>query len=267
MDTTIYGFDSWNWSLSNTTPFQALVRRVFSILPISIGGNNATSFYAAQINVKRTGFIGAFRSSTPPKAAYAKSWNDPKNWLNQLTPENSRLSLAEDRLQILFDAFNKGPPIAYVSIQYGPNIAVSVLFFKKDFEGPLNSKGSQFMDEWRMVFCNTLRNQYCISMKIPFMHLENDLFDSEAENFIGVVRMKVADDELRKEDVWTRNDECGVFFLSAVGNDDRSIIKEFLGLLENEKKKAIPAGYEGGKEAIKDLLTKINYFVSLPTRK
>jgi len=260
IERAIQGFDSWNWNLKETTPVQALERRVISILPTVVGGNEASSFLMAQINVQRKGLIGALRSSTPPKSVYAKSWNTPRDWLNQLTPANSRLAEAKDRLQILIDAFNNGPPVANVSVHYGPNIAVSVLFFPKDFEGPINSTELARIDEWKMFFVNTLRNKYCVVQKVPFMLLDTGLLDTRLGKIVGLIRMNVAEDRSKNEYIWIWEDECGIFFLSVVGEDDHSIGEEFLRLLTMEKQKAIPAAFEGGKETIRALISKMDYF-------
>ena len=277
IEITIQGFDYWSWNLPNTTPLYALGRRVTSIFPTSIAGKEVTAFRIVEITPERKGFFGALRSGPPPKAVYAKYWNETrkgKGWLEHLLPINSRLAEAKDRLQILLDAFNSGPPTAYINAHYGPNIAASMLFFRKDFEGSLQSDEIYRMDEWKTIFKNTLFNKYGIAQKLPFTSLEERPYHissrrehANAKVIWGVFKMNVYTEGSRTEYTWIWPDEFGLCFLDVVSAVGQTIGDEFLRSLDGEKEKAIRAisekeGKETRKEAIKALLNKLEYFLA-----
>ena len=260
---TIQDFDAWNWGLKGTTTEFALGRRTIAILPSEIGGNGVSGYRNLKINVERKGVLGAlFGSSTPPKSVYAQRWENPKDWIGAFVPTGSKLPQSKQILQILTEAFTNGPPISCTNVHYGPNIVASAIFYPKDFEGPLDSAGTTINDEWKTVFFNTLRNKYTVLMKTPFMQLDHSLLNSEVYNMVGVVKIAVAQNENKKEYMWIWKDDCGIFLLSVVNDDNESIGREFLQQLDVEKEKAISTAFEKGKEGKEALLKKIDYFLA-----
>ena len=272
LELTVQGFDQWNWNLPNTTPLQALGRRVTSVFPMSVAGKETTEFHIVEFTPERKGFLGSFRSGAPPKSLYAKYWKEAgegKGWLRHLTPANSRLSEVKEKLQILVEAFNGGPPTAYVNIHYGPSIAATMLFFRTDFEKPLQTDELYRLDEWKVIFKNTLFNVYGFARKLPFISLEKRSYHIpskrlEADNMLiwGIFKMNVYTDELRTEDIWIWPEEFGMCFLDAVSPINQIIGTEFLRLLDIEKENILSAISEENKDARKALLAKLDYFLA-----
>jgi len=274
-ETTIQSFDHWIWNQKGTTPPLALGRRTISIFPTSLAGNELNEFHMIQINVERKGFIGAFRSSTPPKSAYAKMWKNTKKgegWLRHLVAINSKLPETNDRLKILLDAFENGPPIVYVSAHYGSNIAASMLFFNKDLQGPKGMLEEACRDdEWKSFFFNTLlqaaRERYYILTGIePFVTVIENVPDTPLGRTYGTFEMIVSSGEAEAESIWVWPDECGFCFLGAVGAGSQSVRNEFLQQLTVEEEKAVRVisekSEEKRKEAIEALGNKIDYFLA-----
>lgn len=289
---TVQTFDQWIWAFKETTPRIALERKSTFVLPRFVSGVEATFFNFLEIRAKpKHAGLKFLMPSSPPKEVYAATWEE--GFLHgdkRILADNSRLFDAKDRLGILTDAFVSGPPVAFATVRYGSDIAASMLFFKKDFDGPLQSNEVFRKDESKTSFVNTLRNKYCVVNEVSFAAIEHDDTDDPTRNIFGTFKMNIHVEGSKIEYAWIWPDEFGVYFLDVIqdvgslscnkcgktfavipenGRCDTcgSIIghtvgREISNLLRIEQERAKKAG-AGKKEEVRILLGKSNFFSRL----